>query len=41
LTKRRYGCLVKTDATVIVFHPSTSKSASDLSGHLLVRRINS
>ena len=41
LTRRRYGCLVKTDATVIVYHPSTSNSAPELSGQLLVRRINS
>lgn len=41
LTRRRYGCLVKTDATVTVFHPSTSKVAPELSGELLVRHVNS
>lgn len=40
LTRRRYACLVKTDATVIVHHPSASGSAPELSGQLLVRQIS-
>jgi hypothetical protein len=39
LTKRRYVCLVKSDASVIVYHPSRESSAAELSGELLVRRI--
>lgn len=40
LTRRRYVCLVKRDATVTVYHPSTSHSALQLTGELLVRMIN-
>jgi hypothetical protein len=38
LTRRRYVCLAKNDASVIVYHPST-KSAPDLTGELLLRRV--
>lgn len=41
LTKRRYVCLVTTGATVIIYHPSNSGYAPELSGQLLVRRVNS
>lgn len=39
LTKRRIVCLSKNDASVIVYHPST-RAAPELSGTLLVRRVN-
>lgn len=39
LTKRRYVCLAKNDASVIVHHPST-KSAPELTGALLLRRVD-
>lgn len=41
LTRRRYACLVKTHATVIIYHPSTAGYAPELSGQLLVRRVDS
>jgi len=39
LTRRRYGCFVKTAGKVIVFNPSTSSTAPELSGVLLVRPV--
>ena len=40
LTRRRIVCQARSGASVIVYHPST-RSAPDLSGTLLVRRVNS
>lgn len=40
LTRRRIVCQTVKDAWVIVYHPST-RSAPELSGTLLVRRVNS
>jgi hypothetical protein len=40
ITRRRYVCLAKNDAWVIVYHPSI-KPAPDLTGKLLLRRVNS
>jgi hypothetical protein len=39
LTRRRYGCFVKSAGTVIVFNPSTSLTAPEVTGVLLVRPI--
>jgi hypothetical protein len=39
LTRRRYTCLARRDASVIVYHPSRAKSASQLTGELLVWRL--
>lgn len=41
LTRRRYGCLVKGDAWLTIFHPSPNPTAPTLSGELLVRHVNS
>lgn len=41
LTRRRYGCLVRSEARVIVSHPSKANTAPELKGQLLVRRVNS
>jgi hypothetical protein len=38
LTRRRYGCLVKNDASLIVYNPFVGKSAQELTGQLLVFR---
>ncbi len=40
ITRRRYVCLAKNHAWVIVYHPSI-KPAPDLTGKLLLRRVNS
>jgi hypothetical protein len=39
ITRRRIACAVQQDASVIVYHPSTT-TAPDLTGRLLVRRAN-
>jgi hypothetical protein len=39
LTRRRVGCFVKTTGRVIVYNPSTSVTATTLTGALLVRPI--
>lgn len=39
ITRRRIACAVKQRASVIVYHPSTT-TAPDLTGRLLVRRVN-
>jgi len=40
LTRRRYDCLVKTTAVIIVCSPQTTDPAVERSGEILVRRIN-
>ncbi len=40
LTRRRYGCLVRSEGRLTVSHPSTLSSAGELEGQLLVRVVN-
>jgi hypothetical protein len=39
ITRRRIAGAVKQDASIIVYHPSTTTGA-ELTGRLLVRRVN-